>query len=81
MRYSSHGRRSTSPHDNLGDSVASLASLFSRHRGGALNHLAIVHGVPQLVRTSGVAQVDEQRAVEARQLGDLVLVGQRRRRS
>ena len=80
MRYSSHGRRSTSPHDNLGDSVASRASL-SRATAAALNHLAIVHGVLQLVRTSGVAQVDEQRAVEARQLGDLVLVGQRRRRS
>ena len=34
-----------------------------------------MHGVVQLVRPSGVAQVDEQRDIEAQRLGDLVLVG------
>ena len=81
VRYSSHGRRSTSTDDDLGDSVASRASSVLAHHGGdALGHLAVVHGVAQLVRTSGVAQIDEQRDVEAQRLGDLVLVRAARRR-
>jgi hypothetical protein len=62
--YSFHGRRSTSTDDDLGDSVASRATAATRSVTSPY-----VRGVARrLVRSSVVAQVYEQRDVEAQRL-------------
>ena len=57
-------------------SRSSSTSLFSADDGrDPIGDLAVVDGVAELVAAAGVAQVDDERQVDAQRLGDLPLVG------